>query len=209
MLDIILYEHESKKYQDLGFAKVGQLKEVLRKLNLQFRGKIELSLDKEDKFDEDKGILELYLNKVKASHYVGFASSGKLSIQILPKVFKPAGNVFDEDAVWDSVRAFLLMLDRVFNLRLKEYDLAFLGGRKFKPNLFEVFVFFFAKSLWNEVRRGFHRDYVRLEKEEKFLRGKLNLSKQIRKLPHQLLSFSVESCEFTEDILLNRSSSLQ
>ena len=100
--------------------------------------------------------------------------------------------------------AFVRMLDRAYGLNIREYDLAYLKSRKLRPNLYEVFVYLFAKSLWNEIQRGYHREYVELHSEEKFLRGKLLLSKQIRKLPHQLHIFSVEVHELLEDNLLNR-----
>jgi 5-methylcytosine-specific restriction enzyme subunit McrC len=45
---------------------------------------------------------------------------------------------------------------------------------------------------------------VKVRKEEKFLKGKLLVDKQIKKLPHQRHKFSIEYNEFTENNLLNQ-----
>jgi len=205
---ITLYEHKEKKYEDIEGNKE-TIQNALIKLNSQFRTNFERieksddNTDTEEELDESRGVVEIYTKKVKARHYVGFAAVGNVFIQILPKVFEPKSKDDDEET-WNSLRAFVRMLDRAYGLNIREYDLAYLKGRKLRPNLYEVFVYLFAKSLWNEIQRGYHREYVELHSEEKFLRGKLLLNRQIRKLPHQLNMFSVEVHELIENNLLNR-----
>jgi len=210
---LTFYEYDNIKYQDIKGIEKEKLQGYLLELNKYFKDKLKKNLkkessndnpDNEEEIDESKAILEVYSNKVKARHYVGFAVVGNVFVQVLPKVFKPSSNVENEDSTWDSVMAFIRMLNLAYGLKIRDYDLAYLQGRKLRPNLYEVFIYLFAKSLWNEVQRGYHREYVELHSEEKFLRGKLLLSKQVRKLPHQLNTFSVEVHEFIEDNLLNR-----
>ncbi|AHL23323.1 McrC family protein, partial [Thermococcus nautili] len=208
---ITLYEHEEKKYRDIAGDKK-TIQDALIKLNEQFKkgfkklDKSEDNSDSGDKIDESKGVVEVYANKIKARHYVGFAAVDNVFIQILPKVFKPKGNQTQEtqEDTWKSILAFIRMLNMAYGLKIKDYDLAFLHGQKLQPNLYEVFIYLFAQSLWNEVQRGYHREYVEVHREERFLRGKLLMSRQIRKLPPQLNTFSVEVHELIEDNLLNR-----
>ncbi|RLF81336.1 restriction endonuclease, partial [Thermococci archaeon] len=210
---LTFYEYDNIKYQDIKGIEKEKLQGYLLELNKYFKDKLRKNLkkessndnpDNEEEIDESKAILEVYSNKVKARHYVGFAAVGNVFVQVLPKVFKPSSNVENEDSTWSSIMAFIRMLNLAYGLKIRDYDLAYLQGRKLRPNLYEVFIYLFAKSLWNEVQRGYYREYVELHSEEKFLRGKLLLSKQVRKLPHQLNTFSVEVHEFIEDNLLNR-----
>lgn len=219
---VTLYEHDERKYESISQdikGKYGELRreidktklqEILLKINSHFKDQLKRSIvsndnpDIEEELDESKAVFEVYFNKVKARHYVGFVAFDDVFIQVLPKVFKPKDTVENEDSTWNSVMAFIRMLDLAYGLKIRDYDLAYLQGRKLHPNLHEVFIYLFAKSLWDEIQRGYHREYVELRSEEKFLRGKLLLSKQIKKLPHQLDTFSIEVHEFIEDNLLNR-----
>lgn len=155
---------------------------------------------------------------MKARHYVGFAAVGNVFVQVLPKVFKPnyketnrqeskntgdKNDSKDKDDTWSAITAFIRMLDRAYGLKVRDYDLAYLRGRKLIPSLYEVFIHLFATSLWKEVQGGYHREYVELQSEEKFLRGKLLLNRQIRRLPHQRHTFSVKIHGLIEDNLLN------
>jgi len=211
LITITLYEHETIKYKDTGEDKK-TIQDALIKLNRQFKkdfkklDKSEDNSDTEDTIDESRGVVIVYANKIKARHYVGFAAVGNVFIQILPKVFKPKKERIQEtpEETWKSILAFIRMLNMAYGLKIKDHDLAYLQGRKLRPNLYEVFIYLFAKSLWNEVQRGYHREYVEVHREEKFLRGKLLMSRQIRKLPHQLNTFSVEVHELIEDNILNR-----
>ena len=208
---ITLYEHDEKRYRDIAGDKKA-IQDALIKLNSQFKRdfkRIDKSgdnSDTEDTIDESKGVVAVYANKIKARHYVGFAAVDNVFLQILPKVFKPKKGQTQEtqEDTWKSILAFIRMLDMAYGLKIKDHDLAYLHGRKLQPNLYEVFIYLFAKSLWSEVQRGYHREYVEVHREEKFLRGKLLMSRQTRKLPHQLNTFSIEVHELIEDNLLNR-----
>ncbi|WP_456473091.1 McrC family protein, partial [Methanocaldococcus sp.] len=117
----------------------------------------------------------------------------------LPKVFK------NEDySDIEKIIAFVKMMNYAYNLNIKEQELAKVKNEASNPTVLEVFIYLFAYSLLNEIGRGFYREYVRIREEKKFLKGKLLVDKQIRKLPHQRHKFSIEYHEFTENNLLNQ-----
>lgn len=156
----------------------------------------------EEDLDENKGFLLLYSDSLKVRHYVGFGTSGNLLVQVLPKVFKPKGKRNQNET--KALLAFIRMLNVAYSLKIREVELAHLMYAKVPNNILEIFIHLFAKSLWDEVQRGYYREYQEVQQEEKFLRGKLLLSRQIKKLPHQRHTFSVEFHEFSEDNLLNQ-----
>ncbi len=96
------------------------------------------------------------------------------------------------------------MMNYAYNLNIKEQELAKVKNEESKTTILEVFIYLFAYSLLKEIGRGFYREYVRVREEKKFLKGKLLIDKQIRKLPHQRHKFSIEYHVFTENNLLNQ-----
>jgi 5-methylcytosine-specific restriction enzyme subunit McrC len=153
--------------------------------------------DNEDK--EDDGTFRIYYDKIKAKQYVGFVAVDNKIIQVLPKVFKEC-NYENKD----KTLAFIKMINFAYDLNIKEQELAKVKDITSTPAIYEIFVYLFASSLLNEIKRGFYRTYVKVREEKKFLKGKLLIDKQIRKLPHQRHKFSIEYHEFTENNLLNQ-----
>ncbi|ENN96676.1 5-methylcytosine restriction system component-like protein [Methanocaldococcus villosus KIN24-T80] len=141
---------------------------------------------------EDK-IFTLYYNKIKANNYVGFASIKDVSIQILPKIFKNSE---------EKEYLFLNMLNFAFDLKLEEKEVKAINS--LSKAFYEIFIYLFAKSLLEEIKRGIYKDYIKIRGEEKFLKGKLLIEKEIRKLPHQRDRFFVEYFLFDENNLLNQ-----
>ena len=153
--------------------------------------------------NEDDGIFILYADYLKAKSYVGFAFLDSLQIQILPKIYRNE-RAPDEEKKAEALAVFLKMLDISYNLRIKEKELTKLLEMGLQNGLHEVFIYLFGRTLLEEIERGYHREYVEVQSEEKFLRGKLLLTRQIKKLPSRRHTFSVEFHDFTEDNLLNQ-----
>lgn len=190
---------------------VKELKEIFRKINDAFKNEYKTSTSNDsedgenlDRKNRDVGFLTLYDSYVKANHYVGFGVFRPLVVQVLPKVFEPKTDSCTRKHEWDSIIAFLRMLNTAYNLGINDADLMYLKERMSSGDVFEIFIYLFAKSLWEEVQRGYYREYESYTIEGKYLRGKLLVSKQIRKLPHERHKFSLEVHEFTEDNLLNQ-----
>ncbi|WP_158306792.1 McrC family protein [Pyrococcus yayanosii] len=185
-----------------------KLKESLRKLNRTFARNLPKSSSndspEEKDLDENRGFLILYSNSVKARHYVGFARAGNFVVQVLPKVFEPSENEEKNADTNDALLAFLRMLNVAYGLKIREVELAQLREKRTPESLLEIFIYLFASTLWSEVQRGYHKEYIEIQNEERFLKGKLLMSKELRKLPHQRHTFSLEMHEFSEDNLLNQ-----
>lgn len=211
---LTLYEHDKVTYRDLlkeleiPEDKLDELKEKLYKLNEFFTRNPPKSTSndspEETESGKNKGFLILYSDAVEARHYVGFATVDNLLIQVLPKVFKPKGSKNNRKDEKDALLAFIRMLNVSYGMKIRDVELANLRYSKIPNNILEIFIYLFAKSLWEEVQKGYYRGYQEIQREEKFLRGKLLVSRQIKKLPHKRHTFSVELHEFSEDNLLNQ-----
>ncbi len=192
---ITFYEHQTIKFEEL--------KECL-KLNKNEIVKIFKTINKTNivKDNEDKeynGIFKIYYDKIKAKQYVGFAAVDNKIIQVLPKVFKDCG--YKDKNI---IIAFIKMMNLAYNLNIKEQELVKVRNIDSTSAIHEVFIYLFSYSLLNEIKNGFYKEYVKIREEKKFLKGKLLINKQIRKLPHQKHKFSIEYYEFTENNILNQ-----
>ena len=192
------YEHQLINFGDKELSKLNldenEIIELFKTVNSRNTLVIE---DVEDK--EFDGIFRIYPNGIKAKQYVGFVAVDNKIIQILPKSFQYC-NYENKD----KILAFIKMINFAYNLNIKEQELAKVRDIASTPTIYEVFIYLFALSLLNEIKRGFYRTYVKVREEKKFLKGKLLIDEQIRKLPHQRHKFSIEYHEFTENNLLNQ-----
>ncbi|WP_167884984.1 McrC family protein [Pyrococcus sp. ST04] len=187
-----IFEHDRVYYSTRKELQDPRVIQRIRELNRSYNFK-----------NEDDGIFTLYADYLKAKSYVGFAFLDSLQIQVLPKIYRNEQEL-EEKKKAEALAVFLKMLDISYNLGIKEKELTKLLQMGLQNGLHEVFIYLFAKTLWKEIERGYYREYVEVQSEEKFFRGKLLLTRQIRKLPHQIHTFSVEYYDFTEDNLLNR-----
>ncbi|WP_068321565.1 McrC family protein [Pyrococcus kukulkanii] len=191
MPSITLFEHEPREVDE-------SVREAIKLINRALPRPTSTSNDSpQEEFTEENGFFQVTAKGIKAKHYVGFAFAGDLSIQVLPKVFKSWGEL-------DAIIGLMKMLNVSYGLNIYDVDLATFKSLKAPRDIFEVLVFLYAKSLWEEILKGYHREYVQRISEEKFLRGKLLVGRQILKLPHKMHEFTVEIHEFTQDNLLNQ-----
>lgn len=115
-------------------------------------------------------------NGVQANNYVGvLQTKSGLTIEILPKI---AGRT--EEATDTRVRQlFLEMLKAVRSLNGKTFKLTNLNAKK--NNLLEVFISMFLNESDMIIKRGLKSSYVTVQSNEKFLKGKLLMTQQLRK----------------------------
>ena len=116
---------------------------------------------------------------LQAQNYVGIiqTKSGD-SLEILPKIHDN-DNGGNKEAVENSKRILLRMLKTLKNHPFKNINIANL--KSLNLPLLEIFISMFLDEVSKLIKIGIKSDYVELEDNLKFLKGKLKISEQIRK----------------------------
>ena len=135
---------------------------------------------------------------IQARNYVGvLQTKGGLTIEILPKI---ADN---NDAEKSRSKAVLIkMLRTLKDFPFKSSNLANLKTQNLP--LLEIFISMFLCELETLVKKGVKSDYVTLEENLKFLKGKLNINEQIKRNSVHKERFYVGYNEFLSDIKINQ-----
>jgi len=133
---------------------------------------------------------------IQARNYVGvLQTKSGLTIEILPKIA-------DKNDAERSKAVLIKMLKSLNNFPFKSSNLANLKTQNLP--LLEIFVSMFLRELETLVKKGIKSDYVTLEDNLKFLKGKLNINEQIKRNSIHKERFYVEYSEFLSDIKINR-----
>ncbi len=172
---ITFFEHERKSFDELG-------------LNDYYINKLE-------RLNKQLKIFEIGRKTIKAKQYVGIIKIKNITIQILPKIYKNEDNKQRE-----ALTNLLYMLSYTNNLKIKE-NIANLTKNN---DLFEIYIYIFAKNLLEEIERGIYRYYNKREENLNYLKGKLNINKQVK---HNIIKKHKLYCiynEFSENNLINQ-----
>ncbi|WP_103641519.1 McrC family protein [Campylobacter concisus] len=139
---------------------------------------------------------------LQAQNYVGIiqTKSGD-SLEILPKIHDN-DNGSNKEAVENSKRILLRMLKTLKNHPFKNINIANL--KSLNLPLLEIFISMFLDEVSKLIKIGIKSDYVELEDNLKFLKGKLKISEQIRKNIVHKERFYVCYQEFSIDRAENR-----
>ena len=139
---------------------------------------------------------------LQAQNYVGIiqTKSGD-SLEILPKIHDN-DNGGNKEAVENSKRILLRMLKTLKNHPFKNINIANL--KSLNLPLLEIFISMFLNEVSKLIKIGIKSDYVVLEDNLKFLKGKLKISEQIRKNIVHKERFYVCYQEFSIDRAENR-----
>ena len=133
---------------------------------------------------------------IQARNYVGvLQTKSGLTIEILPKI----ANKNDTDK---SKAVFIKMLRALKNFPFKSSNLASLKTQNLP--LLEIFISMFLCELEALVKKGIKSDYVALEENLNFLKGKLSINEQIKRNSIHKERFYVGYSEFLSDIKINR-----
>ena len=128
--------------------------------------------------------------------YVGvLQTKSGLMIEILPKIT-------DKTDTEKSKAVFIKMLRMLKNFPFKSSNLASLKTQNLP--LLEIFISMFLCELEALVKKGIKSDYVALEENLNFLKGKLNINEQIKRNSIHKERFYVRYSEFLSDININR-----
>jgi len=133
---------------------------------------------------------------IQARNYVGvLQTKSGLTIEILPKIA-------DKNDAKKSKNVFIKMLRTLRNFPFKSSNLASLKTQNLP--ILEIFILMFLCELEALVKNGIKSDYVTLEENLNFLKGKLNINEQIKQNSVHKERFYVEYNEFLSDIKINR-----
>ena len=133
---------------------------------------------------------------IQARNYVGvLQTKSGLTIEILPKIA-------DKNDAERSKAVFIKMLRTLKNFPFKSSNLASLKTQNLP--LLEIFISMFLCELESLVKKGIKSDYVALEENLNFLKGKLNINEQIKRNSIHKERFYVRYSEFLSDININR-----
>ena len=136
---------------------------------------------------------------LKLDNYVGILQSpcGTV-IEVLPKITE---NIND-DSVEGSRKLLIKMLKTALDLPVRTAYHA--DVQKFKLPLLEWVMKQFIDELEQLIKRGLRFEYQRVEDEQRYLRGQLNISKQLRQPPGRDHIFNIRHDVFIPDRPENR-----
>ena len=133
---------------------------------------------------------------IQARNYVGvLQTKSGLTIEILPKIA-------DKNDAERSKAVFIKMLKTLRNFPFKSSNLASLKTQNLP--LLEIFISMFLCELEALIKKGIKSDYVALEENLNFLKGKLNINEQIKRNSIHKERFYVGYSEFLSDIKINQ-----
>jgi 5-methylcytosine-specific restriction enzyme subunit McrC len=167
------------------------------------------SFDERQAPTTSKQIFSWRRNSVKARQWVGVVQVHGLTVEILPKTEQSSASSGEEDETSEQTkqarfarRNLLYMLSVAGDLPLRERDIA--SQSVVNAPLVETLITVFARRLRDELLRGRHRNYVRLQGNLPVLKGKLLFSQHIKHNAARQDRFFVEYDEFLPDTWLNR-----
>ena len=139
--------------------------------------------------------MEITSTYVKFRHYTGFIPTKNYRIQVLPKISKLD---MDEKNSRDNLIGILLYIFSPPEVSIPKVEI----NDDAELDMLDLIIRMYAITLEEQILQGAYRKYIRFSEESKFLRGKLNVAKQIRKIDHS--KFSINDFRFSMDNDLNR-----
>lgn len=139
---------------------------------------------------------------IKTGRYVGTIQTiDGQTIEILPKIYKNGDK--EEDNVKLCRKVFLRMLSAFQNSDAKTFQEASLETRENFPIL-EVYISRYLSEVEQLLISGVKKNYTIVEENQKFLKGKLLIHKQVSKNCADKTKFYIRYSKYIEDIPQNR-----
>ncbi|HME50695.1 MAG TPA: hypothetical protein VKM55_00625 [Candidatus Lokiarchaeia archaeon] len=143
----------------------------------------------------ESGLFTITSRGIKPNNHVGIIKIKDITITILPKIFP-------ENSGTENTRALLFMLQASGGIAaIKHVSLA---GMDTTRGLLEIIAFLFAINLRAEIQRGILSDYVTIEENVPYLKGKLLVAQNAVVNMANKGRFYCEHDEFSIDTPLNR-----
>jgi len=133
---------------------------------------------------------------LKAQNYVGIIQTKSgFVLEILPKIS-------EKNDITKSKQILIKMLKTLKNTPFKNYQKANLKIDKLP--LLEIFIKMFLYEVGNLIKKGIKSDYISLENNKSFLKGKLKISKHITKNIAHKERFFIEYDEYIQNRIENQ-----
>ncbi|WP_072054244.1 McrC family protein [Aliivibrio fischeri] len=145
--------------------------------------------------ESDRKLLKLRsldgMEVLQVQNYAGVIfTPDKTQIEVLPKIGKSANEIEREEQARTSLLTMLRALKGFSYIQTASANITHQ-----KMPLLEVFIGQFLHSVNTLVKRGLRSDYVRCEDNLAYLKGKLNVGKQLR---HNFINKHKFYCEYDE-----------
>lgn len=139
---------------------------------------------------------------IKTGRFVGTIQTrdGQV-IEVLPKIYRATDEQEGDPKVCRQV--FLNMLRHFTDARAKSFQNASLSTKKGFPIL-EVYISNYIDAVEQLVLGGLKKNYTLVEENQKFLKGKLDVAKQITKNVANKATFAIRYNKYIENIPQNR-----
>lgn len=113
---------------------------------------------------------------ISAKNYVGLIQmKDGTQIEILPKIYTRE----NDHSVTETRKIFLNMLKSLKDSPFKSFNHSSLGTAP--NNLFEIFIRMFINETRELIKKGLRSNYIGVEENEKFFKGKLLINEQIKR----------------------------
>ena len=139
---------------------------------------------------------------IRTGRYVGSiqTKNGQV-IEVLPKIYKASGQQEVDKDVCRSV--FLNMLRHFTDIKARSFQNVTLSTKKGFPIL-EVYISNYINAVEQLVLGGLKKNYALVEENQHFLKGKLDISKQITRNVANKARFAIRYNKYIENIPQNR-----
>lgn len=139
----------------------------------------------------------LVYNGIKFSHYVGVIQIGGLTLEILPKA--------DKSRQGDAYKWQSILIEMLRTCKLINTEVVGVGRLSLKSNsILDVYFDLFLSETHQLLIRGLPKSYIPKEGNQKVLKGRLDLPKQLRKNQFHPERFYIHYTSFEYDHLFNQ-----
>lgn len=141
-------------------------------------------------------------NCIRTGRYVGTiqTKNGQV-IEVLPKIYKASGQQEENKEVCRTV--FLNMLKHFTDIKARSFQNAILSTKKGFPIL-EVYISNYIDAVEQLVLGGLRKNYALVEENQPYLKGKLDITKQITRNVTNKARFATRYNKYLENIPQNR-----
>ena len=139
---------------------------------------------------------------IRTGRYVGTIQTkdGQI-IEVLPKIYKKSDQQEEDRDLCRKI--FLNMLRHFTDVNARSFQNASLNTKKGFPIL-EVYIKSYINAVEQLVIGGLKKDYALVEENQKYLKGKLDINKQITKNVANKAVFAIKYNKYIENIPQNR-----